>query len=181
MVNTARNSRYQDRLSKVRGAVNRLQSLHLLSRQETDDLPGIVVVGAQNVGKSALLEAISGIRLPSAQNFCTKCPLLLEMHSSPDTMAMSVSYEVKGVPRKVDLARLEDVTQAILDATAELTGNNNTIVDSMISVKIQTPISPNLSLIDLPGLIGDSEVGMAKEAPDTIKRLVKAYIKGEGK
>ncbi|CAF1162122.1 unnamed protein product, partial [Rotaria sp. Silwood1] len=40
-------------------------------------LPQIVVVGDQSVGKSSILEAISGVELPRAQNICTRCPLEL--------------------------------------------------------------------------------------------------------
>ncbi|CAF1090832.1 unnamed protein product [Rotaria sordida] len=45
---------------------------------EKISLPQIVVVGDQSVGKSSILEAISGVELPRAQNICTRCPL--ELH-----------------------------------------------------------------------------------------------------
>ena len=178
MATSAYNSQYQERLCRVRGAANRLQSLNLLSGKETDNLPGIVVVGNQNVGKSALLEAISGVRLPSAANCCTKCPLMLEMHRS-ETTVMTVSYDHNGTKHNVDLTDLGDVTQAILNATNELTGNQGIIVNSMISVKVMTPTSPNLTLIDLPGLIGDAQAGMAQDTPQAIERMVNRYIKGK--
>ena len=37
-------------------------------------LPGVVVVGEQSAGKSSLLENISGIQFPRAQNTCTRMP-----------------------------------------------------------------------------------------------------------
>ncbi|CAF1303286.1 unnamed protein product [Rotaria sordida] len=46
---------------------------------EKISLPQIVVVGDQSVGKSSILEAISGVELPRAQNICTRCPLELPL------------------------------------------------------------------------------------------------------
>ena len=46
-------------------------------------LPGVVVVGEQSAGKSSLLENISGIQFPRAQNTCTRMPCILTMLTDP--------------------------------------------------------------------------------------------------
>ena len=46
-------------------------------------LPGVVVVGEQSAGKSSLLENISGIQFPRAQNTCTRMPCVLTMLTDP--------------------------------------------------------------------------------------------------
>ena len=46
-------------------------------------LPGVVVVGEQSAGKSSLLESISGIQFPRAQNTCTRMPCVLTMLTDP--------------------------------------------------------------------------------------------------
>ena len=46
-------------------------------------LPGVVVVGEQSAGKSSLLENISGIQFPRAQNTCTRMPCVLTLLTDP--------------------------------------------------------------------------------------------------
>lgn len=46
-------------------------------------LPGVVVVGEQSAGKSSLLENISGIQFPRAQNTCTRMPCVLSLLTDP--------------------------------------------------------------------------------------------------
>jgi ABC-type phosphate/phosphonate transport system ATPase subunit len=45
-------------------------------------LPKIVLVGNQSSGKSALIEAISRIKLPSAMGTTTRCPMEIILKSS---------------------------------------------------------------------------------------------------
>ncbi|CAF1048244.1 unnamed protein product [Adineta steineri] len=61
----------------------KVDTMREILRLEKISLPEIVVVGDQSVGKSSILEAISGIELPRAQNICTRCPLELRMKSAP--------------------------------------------------------------------------------------------------
>ena len=53
-------------------------------------IPGIVVVGEQSAGKSSLLENISGIQFPRAQNTCTRMPCVLTMvvENAPEPYAL---------------------------------------------------------------------------------------------
>ena len=48
------------------------------------DVPTICVLGDQSVGKSSVIEAISGIKLPRALDTCTRCV------SSPSASRISV-------------------------------------------------------------------------------------------
>ncbi|CAF1559680.1 unnamed protein product, partial [Adineta ricciae] len=58
-----------------RGLLLAIDKMREILHGEKITLPEIVVVGDQSVGKSSVLEAISGIQLPRAQDSCTRCPL----------------------------------------------------------------------------------------------------------
>ncbi|KAG8853984.1 hypothetical protein FRB96_007847 [Tulasnella sp. 330] len=51
-----------------------LTSLHSTGIQQDLDLPQICVIGSQSVGKSSLIESMSGIKLPRDSGTCTRCP-----------------------------------------------------------------------------------------------------------
>ena len=55
----------------------------LLSGQDIEGIPGIVVIGAQSGGKSSLLESMSGIAFPRAEGMCTLCPTIVSLEVDP--------------------------------------------------------------------------------------------------
>ena len=63
-------------LSKKLGLFERVRHV---CQSEAIPLPGVVVVGEQSAGKSSLLENISGIQFPRAQNTCTRMPCVLTL------------------------------------------------------------------------------------------------------
>lgn len=168
----------QQRLCNARKAVSRLQTLLGGTNQELD-LPGIVVVGNQSVGKSSLLEGISGIRLPSAMGICTKCPLQLELHTSSST-SISISYPDpdKGM-QSSPITNEMDIPKEIQRVSNLLTGGANKIVKSVITLKVASPTAPNLTLIDLPGVVGASPANYPEDTKDIINDLVTHYSTGK--
>lgn len=132
------------------------------------DLPSIVVVGDQSSGKSSLLEAISGIRLPSKRGFCKSCPVQLCMKNGA-ARTCTVKWTPKGgtvaQSKTVNLTSFSAPTEEIPDliSTAmkevvhgpnvEPSSGNPIIVDSLITVDIISPDVPDLNLPDLPGLV----------------------------
>jgi len=59
---------------KARKLVTLVNQLHDAGAHLSLDLPRMVVCGSQSVGKSSLLERLSGVKLPRAAGTCTKCP-----------------------------------------------------------------------------------------------------------
>ena len=59
-----------------------INALRRCGVEEILDLPKIAVIGNQSVGKSSLIESISGINVPRSQGTCTRCPMEVTMRSN---------------------------------------------------------------------------------------------------
>lgn len=139
----------------------------------TIDLPAIVVIGEQSSGKSSVLEALSGILLPrGGQQMTTKCPLELRMRRAPTWHA---SLECPGRPKRDNLGRHE-ISQCITDAQNYLTGNRDQISKEVLVLNVQDPSLPNLTLIDLPGIIQVTSKQQARSSVDVIQELIREYL-----
>ena len=130
-------------------------------------LPGIVVVGNQSSGKSSVLESISRVPLPRGQRTVTRCPVVLSVRQS-DTFEASVQGGAA-------LVNPDAVPEAIRQAVNVLAPANN-FSQEPVTVKIQQPTGPDLTLIDLPGLIATFD-NPNKVLIDT---LVEEYLTSTG-
>ncbi|KAJ5646764.1 hypothetical protein N7490_003136 [Penicillium lividum] len=67
----------------MRDLVKKVQKLsHLGIEDNRIALPKVCVVGDQSTGKSSLIEAISGIRVPRSTGTCTRCPMEIILRES---------------------------------------------------------------------------------------------------
>ena len=73
-------SKTMAQVSKKLGLFERVRHV---CQSESIPIPGVVVVGEQSAGKSSLLENISGIQFPRAQNTCTRMPCVLTLLTDP--------------------------------------------------------------------------------------------------
>ncbi|KAJ5548229.1 hypothetical protein N7513_005463 [Penicillium frequentans] len=76
-----------DRMTvNMRNLVKKVQNLSQLGIEDNQiALPKACVVGDQSTGKSSLIEAISGIRVPRSAGTCTRCPMEIVLRESePD-------------------------------------------------------------------------------------------------
>ena len=80
-------------VKKLMVAANHLRDLGI----ERFDLalPKICVMGDQSTGKSSLIEAISAIKVPRAEDTCTRCPLEITLQSSAEPWKCRVSLVKK--------------------------------------------------------------------------------------
>ena len=107
-------------------------------------LPGIVVVGNQSSGKSSVLESVSRVPLPRGQNTVTRCPIQLSVRQGNPFAAT--------VQGGAELTSPDAVSGAIKAKMNELCPEGRFSEDP-VTVSIRQPSGPNLTLIDLPGLI----------------------------
>ncbi|CAG8677411.1 4563_t:CDS:2, partial [Racocetra persica] len=166
-----------------------LNELRRIGAQFAVNLPTIVFCGNQSAGKSSLLEAISGVKLPRSDGTCTRCVMELRLSEVPKTWSCQVSLckeydehekrlsnpiETKfgrpiDDPDKVELMARR-AQKALLNPMRESDeyinwgfsyqtdeddsrSNGLKFTKNVVCVGIKGPNVPNLSLIDLPGII----------------------------
>uniref|UniRef100_A0A0G4I510 Dynamin-type G domain-containing protein n=1 Tax=Chromera velia CCMP2878 TaxID=1169474 RepID=A0A0G4I510_9ALVE len=116
--------------------------------------PGIVVTGNQSAGKSSVLERISGINFPRAQNTCTKLPAFVRLVRDEERETEVAFVSTDPTFRGVKEISLADVGAAIERITEEQCGSGDEVVirDVPVHIKVTGPSVPSLTLIDLPGI-----------------------------
>ncbi|KZT04830.1 uncharacterized protein LAESUDRAFT_813931 [Laetiporus sulphureus 93-53] len=191
--------------SRRRAMLDTASSLYDTGVTMDIEIPMIGVLGIQSSGKSSLIESASGITLPRASGTCTRCPTecRLRQSSNPWQCTVSLRFSTNGngepipvrtegfgdtIYNKDDVAeRVSRAQRAILHPSKnpesfleedeedagkpELTFSKNCIV-----LEISGPNVPDLSFVDLPGII--SSVGSGEDARDIelIKELASDFV-----
>jgi len=126
------------------------------------DLPTIAVIGNQSAGKTSLLERLSGVDLPRGEGMVTRCALVLRMvHNSTLATPYAMIRGGKNGEHKIELC---DVGKHVTRITDEL-AKPNEISDESIYVTVYSADVPDLTLVDLPGIVYTDTTG--KKSPIT--------------
>ena len=154
-------------------------------------LPKIVVVGTQSSGKSTVLNAIMALDiLPTGRNMVTRTPLDIRLHKNKDAKIEMGYYSDNGwnCEKNIQLTlpnatkeEIDIIRHYISTKTIELAGDQMNISKTPIYLKIYSPNVPDLSLVDLPGLImvACTDKGQPKNMPEQIEKLVESYVKDQ--
>uniref|UniRef100_A0A1I8JFR4 Dynamin-type G domain-containing protein n=2 Tax=Macrostomum lignano TaxID=282301 RepID=A0A1I8JFR4_9PLAT len=147
-----------------------LDSVDLIRSEEGEQLKSelfeVVVVGDQSDGKSTLLEAITGVQLPKGTGICTRCPIRLIIREA-ETESASIQINEQPSREVSDLSKLESELQRAQD---DVVAGRKTSTKP-ITVKVNGPLLPNISVVDLPGInreTGDRE----QETVELIKKWI---------
>ncbi|PGH20399.1 hypothetical protein AJ80_03544 [Polytolypa hystricis UAMH7299] len=152
-------------------------------------LPQIVVCGDQSSGKSSVLEAITEIPFPRKENLCTRFATEIIMRRdvesivhckiNPDSSRPNdEQLELRKFSRSIkDFGELPDI---IDDATTAMgLDEHKAFGKDVLSIEICGPNRPQLTLVDLPGLIHSANKSQSEEDVELIKSLVQDYISEE--
>ena len=153
-----------------------LESLEMLRLQGNEEVsvPGVVVTGAQSAGKSSVLEALGGIKLPRGQNITTRVPLVLSLQNDPGTS----SYALIGKePDSMEEIDVDNIGENIERLTVEIAGDKAGVNEAPIHLRVVRDSGPTLTLIDLPGITHNSLDGNDIHAQTVT--LVEKYIENE--
>ena len=159
-----------------RGLLRAVDKMREILHEEKVTLPEIVVVGDQSVGKSSVLDAISGIQLPRAQNICTRCPLELRMKASHDKEYATIRGSSTCTTEKTidDLTKIADEVTRL---TSEIAGKGVNVSPNPIYLTVyKRDILYDLTLIDLPGITRNPIPGQADDIHEQILNLINKYI-----
>lgn len=153
------------------------------------DLPEIIVCGDQSVGKSSVLEAISGMSFPTNDILCTRFPTELVLRRD-DVQPPKVSI-IPGPGRsEQERARLLDFKVAMASndpnalrdvieqakASMRFSDAQDFSTDTL-RVELSGPEQPHLTMVDLPGLYRAGNKDQSVDEAATVKKMVRSYMK----
>ncbi|WAR58045.1 hypothetical protein PtB15_5B276 [Puccinia triticina] len=163
-------------ISCPRSLLDKVDEIRKLGLASTIPLPQIAVVGDQSSGKSALLEYISGVTFPKDAGMCTCFVTQVMMRSATEFSArVLVNGEVH--PQLKAPQSRDDVAAVIENAKALFKGTKNrSIYDEILTVELNGPELPMLTLVDLPGYVHTHAVGQSETIVQEIAKLVETYI-----
>eukprot|EP00947_MAST-08B_sp_MAST-8B-sp1_P001478 g1478.t1 len=155
--------------------------------------PCIVVFGAENSGKSTILERICMFPIfPRAQRLCTRMPIEVQLRQHKETQDIVMETidltgqevttsrkiikrdEVSGDTIRNEMTRLVKEENDIAPGSAATV--QGVAMDSVIRLSISGPDVPNLDLIDLPGIVAYGRAGEPEDLPEKTKALVERTI-----
>ena len=136
-------------------------------------------MGDQSSGKSSVLEALSGVPFPRGAGLVTKCATELRMSKSPGEWSATVSLnwgdrEQPPQAGPVDSPegigeRIEELTQVLLDARGE---GANFEPEHSIVIELKSSSVPDLTVIDLPGIVRTRVEGQSDDVIQQVDRLL---------
>lgn len=128
-----------------------IDQLRDLGLDEHISVPRIAMFGTQSSGKSSLLESIVGYDiLPKSSGVCTRRPLEMRLVNDQFLEQPYAEFEKELKGQKItDLSKIKEIIEEL---TEKKCGKGTNIVDDPIVLKIFSKTTPDLTLIDLPGL-----------------------------
>lgn len=157
------------------------------------ELPQLVVCGDQSAGKSSVLEALTEIPFPRNDNLCTRFATEIILRRAPsDSLTIKIipdakrpqseQEKIKGFKESItdfqELPRIMDAAMAAMDV------DNNTLIvakprafaKDVLSVEIEGASRPQLTLVDIPGLIQTDTKGVTKADVELVAEITDQYI-----
>jgi len=155
---------------------------------EITALPQLVVCGDQSSGKSSVLQAISGVPFPRKANVCTRFAtevILRRARVVRISVSIVPSEDLPAQDRERilgfqhDLASIEDFADLFKKAkeTMGISDQKKTFSKDVLRVEFWGPTQPQLTLVDLPGLIHSETEGQTKDDIKLVDDLVTSYLK----
>ncbi|KAG8913177.1 hypothetical protein FRC00_002894 [Tulasnella sp. 408] len=153
-----------------------LKDLHSTGIQNELDLPKIVVVGSQSVGKSSLIESMSGVVLRFQYDASGK--LRNEMREVPFG---AVIYDKDEVTERLERAQLAILnpsarSESFLSGDYEPTAETLTFSANCVCVRVAGPNVPDLYFYDLPGVIANVSDGGKEADIELVDKLAISYV-----
>eukprot|EP00882_Tetradesmus_deserticola_P003727 GHRQ01003942.1.p1 GENE.GHRQ01003942.1~~GHRQ01003942.1.p1 ORF type:complete len:478 (+),score=208.07 GHRQ01003942.1:111-1544(+) len=174
-------------MERVVGLVNKLQQICTQLGDTAgnsilvDKLSSIVVVGGQSSGKSSVLEAVVGRDfLPRGTGIVTRRPLVLNLVHVDDEKAAEYGEFMHRQGQK--FFDFDKIRQEIEDETERLLRNqpgHKAVSPVPIYLTVYSPLVPNLTLVDMPGLTKVPIDGQPLSIVQDLEEMCRQYIKGD--
>jgi dynamin 1-like protein len=153
-------------------------------------VPQMITVGSQSSGKSSVINGILSMDLlPTGTDMVTRTPLRLELlETREDVARLEFGSYAKGMwvadttfVLALPVPAEEEIHKArihITEVTTQLAGPGANISATEIIMRLYSPLVPNLTIIDCPGLtqVACTDRGQPLDIKDQIIALVTFYI-----
>jgi len=179
-----------------RHVLNIVAQLRKCGLESVLSLPQLVVCGDQSAGKSSVLEALTEIPFPRNDNLCTRFATEIILRRAPsDSLTIKVIPDTErpkmeqesiqafqesitnfGELPRVMTAAMDAMGLGSLDGTSTSASNAKAFAKDVLSIQIEGPSRPQLTLVDLPGLIQNQTKGVTGADVDMVKEITDHYI-----
>nr|POE74764.1 interferon-induced gtp-binding protein mx2 [Quercus suber] len=157
------------------------------------DLPQLIVCGDQSSGKSSVLEAISGVPFPKKDNLCTRfaTEVVLRRDDSMEENHVSVTITPSSMRPHADRVALDAFSRDLQsmadlpDTIAEVTvmmglgATGSAFAADILRLEVRGPHMPQLTIVDLPGLVHSENKFQSAEDIALVNKLVGDYMAQE--
>ncbi|KAG9075764.1 hypothetical protein FS749_012528, partial [Ceratobasidium sp. UAMH 11750] len=179
-----------------RKLLDTLNSLRAMGFSKELELPNMVCVGSQSVGKSSLIEALSGINLPRQSGTCTRCPIECRLKHTSGSWEARVLLRFESSSRaEISFGEALKDKGAVQDRIAraqkavlcpdidprrflaeDLESRGRSFTKDTIVVEVFGSELSDLTFIDLPGLIANSSDALTENDIELVEELVTSYM-----
>ncbi|KAN0108674.1 dynamin family protein-like protein [Hyaloscypha variabilis] len=156
-------------------------------------LPQLVVCGDQSAGKSSVLEALTEIPFPRSDNLCTRFATEIILRRAPsDFLTIKVipdeqrpvheQNSIKTFEESItnfdDLPKIMGLAMKVMgmDADSETDTPLGAFARDVLSITIEGPSRPQLTLVDIPGLIANATKGVTEADVKMVTEITDHYI-----
>ena len=160
-------------------------------------LPQIAVCGNQSAGKSSVLEALTEVPFPRSDNLCTRFATEITLRRGPvDALRLTIIPDKnRNANEKGTIAAfaetIADFTELpnIMSKAAAVMGIVSNAGDSspgpstrafakdVLSFEIEGPTRPQLTVVDVPGLIQNATKGVTEQDKQMVAEITDFYVK----
>lgn len=156
-------------------------------------LPQLVVCGDRSAGKSSVLEALTEIPFPRNDNLCTRFATeIILRRASSNSLTIKIIPDPKrpaneqapfktfkeSITNFEELPRIMNAAMDIMDIGTGASGpKSKAFARDVLSIEIEGPSRPQLTLVDIPGLIQTDTKGITKADVELVGEITDQYIK----
>lgn len=168
--------------------LNAVDSLRSQGVNHYVSLPQIIVCGDQSSGKSSVLEAISGVPFPTKSDICTRFPTELVLRKGPisDVAVSIVPDPNRSEAEKESLLKFNDSLKGSEDLPELIEKAKNAMgilphgkafARDILRVEVSGPDRPQLTIVDLPGLVHSPTKQQSASDMELVRSLVNDYMR----
>ncbi|KAK4888008.1 hypothetical protein LTR49_028890, partial [Elasticomyces elasticus] len=160
-------------------------------------LPQIAVCGNQSSGKSSVLEALTEVPFPRNDNLCTRFATEITLRRAAiDSLRLSIiPDETRSAAEKASISGFSETIAdfselpTIISKAASVMGiqpnahdapavsTTRAFAKDVLSFLIEGPNRPQLTVVDVPGLIQNATKGVSEQDKEMVAEITDFYIK----